>query len=44
VALALMSKHMVAHYDWIRTATKIEVAGKRIATAGQQFMAEWEMV
>jgi hypothetical protein len=44
VALALMSEDMLVHYDWIRTSTKIEVAGKRIATAGQQFIANWQLL
>jgi lipopolysaccharide transport system ATP-binding protein len=44
VALALMSKDMVVHYDWIRTSIRVEVAGKRIATAWQQFKADWEIL
>lgn len=44
VALALMSKDMVVHYDWIRTSIRIEVAGERIGTAGQQFQADWRLL
>jgi lipopolysaccharide transport system ATP-binding protein len=43
VAILLMSYDMVDHYDWIRTVQRIEVSGENIATAGQQFKAEWKM-
>jgi lipopolysaccharide transport system ATP-binding protein len=43
IAALLMSENMTRHYDWIRNAGRLTVAGGRPATAGQQFEARWQV-